>query len=253
MRFSRSLLHSVHEAAVQPVVAPRLRQRLLAHEIIELAEGIKTGRAEYTQALSEYNKEIETAKNTKLNEELEASEGTESSEAGFKSTLPEPPKPTVPLDGNAYFQTLPIPLANFLKKYPPSPFREYSKVPVTLDHPEANPFIGNINPVTNKRHDPVYSLRRQSDLYKAAYRYGIAHLLPPLANGKMFYEEKYEKKPVLRGATRFKLTIGERNAPERKREMAEAIAKADEIIAKAKGSKWRKKMESKNKKPLPWF
>lgn len=93
MRFSRSLLHSVHEAAVQPVVAPRLRQRLLAHEIIELAEGIKTGRAEYTQALSEYNKEIETAKNTKLNEELEASEGTESSEAGFKSTLPEPPNP----------------------------------------------------------------------------------------------------------------------------------------------------------------
>lgn len=246
MRFTRSLLHAVESATAKPVVAPRLRERLRAHEISELAEYIKTSRVQYQHAFAEYEA-LQSQKNK--SEDAEANEGVEVE----VESLFHPPQAQVPLEGNAYFHTLPAPLAAFFTKYPPAPFRTYSAEPVKLDDPSANPFLANINPITGKRHDPVYSLRRQSDLYKAAYRYGIEHLLPPLSNGKMFYEEKYEKKPVVRGATRFKLSIAERKAPERKVEMQEAISKADEAIAAARGSKWRKKMEKKNKKPLPWF
>ncbi|VVT49368.1 mitochondrial 54S ribosomal protein mL59 [Magnusiomyces paraingens] len=239
MRISRTLLHEAHEAA-SVFVAPRLRDRRLASEIKEAAAFISAERVRYNEALTQYNAQVEQQKSTETPESTETSTIT-------------PPVATVPLTGNALFATIPAPLANFFRKYPPAPFRQYSKTPTSIDDPTANPFLANTNPITGRIQDSVYSLRRQSDLYKAAYRYGIAHLLPPLQNGKTFYEEKYETKVPVRGASRFKLSIAERKAPARKQEMAEAIAKADEVIAKSRGAKWRRKLEQKNKKPLPWF
>lgn len=155
--------------------------------------------------------------------------------------------------GNVFFQQLPTPLAEFFQKYPPAPFRKYATESTSTEADDANPFLYNRNPVTKRVHDPVYSLRRQSDLYKAAYRYGIAHLLPPLVNGKKFYEDKYENKKPIRGSQKFKLTKSERNREDRQKEMDEAIANADELILKARGSKYRKRLEAKQKKGLPWF
>lgn len=244
MRFSRVLLHDAHEAA-RVFVAPRLRERLLASEIKEAAEFIQTERVKYADALSQYQQKYPASIEPAQPEAIEAE--------AVEAEIPAPPQPTVPLTGNVHFATLPLPLANFFRKYPPAPFKTYSAESTNIDDPTANPFLSNKNPITGKLQDPVYSLRRQSDLYKTAYRYGIAHLLPPLKNNKVFYETKYETKTPVRGSTRFKLSIAERKAPARKIEMEEAIAKADETIAKARGAKWRRKMEQKKKKPLPWF
>lgn len=249
MRTTRFLLHESHQVTAT-FVAPRLRQRLLSSEIQEAVEYIKTERVRHSQALEQYNKIYKS----KDSEQASTEADTESLEIkSEESSIPPPPEPTVPLTGNAFFATLPKPLADFFKRFPPPPFRTYATKPTTIDDPAANPFLPNKNPLNDKYHDPIYSLRRQSDLYKAAYRYGITHLLPPLQNDKKFYEEKYETKPPLRGATKFKLSIAERKAPARKAEMEEAIAKADEVIAKARGSRWRRKMEKKQKEPLPWF
>ncbi|CAI4496352.1 CFF_collapsed_G0021130.mRNA.1.CDS.1 [Saccharomyces cerevisiae] len=35
------------------------------------------------------------------------------------------------------------------------------------------PFLPNKHPVTQRFHDPKYSLRRMSDVYKLALRYGV--------------------------------------------------------------------------------
>lgn len=73
---------------------------------------------------------------------------------------------------------LPATLRRFLARYPHPAIQEpgaeltyYQK-----DHP--NPFVPTIHPVTRRKHDPVYSMRRQADLAKAARKYGIEELLP---------------------------------------------------------------------------
>lgn len=156
-------------------------------------------------------------------------------------------------DVNPYFAQLPKPLADFFAKYPPAPYRQYADKPTSTEALDANPFLPNRHPITQRVHDPVYSLRRQSDLYKAAYRYGIAHLLPKVSGNRKFYEEKYETKTPVQGSVRFKLSKSERKAPERQKEMEEALAKADELIAKARGARFKRRLAAKAKQPLPWF
>jgi large subunit ribosomal protein L25 len=152
--------------------------------------------------------------------------------------------------GDPFFAQLPRPLATFLQKFPPAPFRTYSEKPTSTHAEDANPFLANKHPVTNKWHSPKYSLRRQSDLYKMAYRFGITHLLPKLANDKKFYEEKYLTKVPPIGSLRFKLTKGERIAPLRQQEVDQALANADDTIAKAKGTKYRRKLDKKSERGL---
>lgn len=146
----------------------------------------------------------------------------------------------------AYFAQLPRPLRTFLQKYPPAPFASYSSTSTSTHAKDANPFLPNKHPVTNSWHDPVYSLRRQSDLYKMAYRFGITHLLPPMR--KKFYEEKHETKAPVIGSLRFKLTKSERIAPQRQAEVDAALAKADETIAAARGTKYRSKLDKKSQR-----
>lgn len=84
----------------------------------------------------------------------------------------------------ALAKTLPKPLLTFLARYPP---------PQVLGQPEQkvatgyqadvhnathNPFLTTVHPVTQRRHDPVYSLRRQAVLVKHARKHGIEDLLP---------------------------------------------------------------------------
>lgn len=214
-----SLLHNIETAASRQ--APRLRQRLRASQIIENAQTLK--HLQHEQSVNAAASELSTLD---------------------LSAVPQ---------GNPFFLQLPKPLSDFFIRYPPAPFRQYAVKSTSTDAADANPFIANRHPATDRLHDPIYSLRRQSDLYKAAYRYGITHLLPQLANNKKFYEDKYENKTPIRGSHRFKLSKAERKAPARQKEMADALAKADETILQARGAKFRRRLEAKQKKSLPWF
>lgn len=141
-------------------------------------------------------------------------------------------------ESQVYFGELPEVLQTFFKKYPPSPFKTYATEPRATNDPEANPFLANKHPITQVWHKPKYSMRRQADLWKAAYRFGIPHLLPQLLHNRLFYEDKYAEGTRVRGAQLFKLTRRERKAPERAREVAEAIGKLDEKIAERKGRRF---------------
>jgi large subunit ribosomal protein L25 len=153
---------------------------------------------------------------------------------------------------NPYFQQLPTHLMKFFTKYPPAPFAQYSERPTSTHADDANPFLPNKHPVTNSWHKPKYSLKRQADLYKAAYRLGITHLLPKLGNNKRFYEDKYENKRPMAGTQRFKLHKWERNMEARQEELKEALDKADETIGAAKNRAYRKRLEERAKS-IPKF
>lgn len=149
------------------------------------------------------------------------------------------------VSANPYFAELPVVLQNFFKKYPPAPFRTYSDKPTATNAPDANPFLANKHPITQNWHKPRYSMRRQADLWKAAYRFGIEHLLPNLLHNKTFYEQRYATAKPVRGQLFFKLSKGERAAPSREVEVKEATAKADSKILEKKGKRFEKFLERK--------
>lgn len=79
-------------------------------------------------------------------------------------------------------RSLPRPLLRFLARYPPpqivddgAPRTGYQQ---DLNNETRNPFLPTIHPVTQRVHDPVYSLRRQANLVKQARKFGIEELLP---------------------------------------------------------------------------
>ncbi|KAG0673762.1 54S ribosomal protein L25, mitochondrial [Kluyveromyces marxianus] len=149
-----------------------------------------------------------------------------------------------------YFDLLPAQLKNFFKKYPPNV--KYSDKSTVISAPDANPFLPNKNPVTGKYHEPKYSLRRMSDLYKLAYNYGIHDMLPPTK--KLFFEEKYENKKFMKGVLLPKGHKHERIHEQKIAKMAEAIKNADQYIIDVKGSKYKRKLEQKQKeKARSWF
>ncbi|CAN6626730.1 large ribosomal subunit protein mL59 [Trichomonascus vanleenenianus] len=154
---------------------------------------------------------------------------------------------------NPFFASLPVNLQNFFRRYPPPPYKTYADKPTLTNAEDANPFLSNRHPVTKRWSAPKYSLRRQSDLYKAAYRYGITHLLPKLGNDKRLYEDKHENKTPVRGSQQFKLTKGERTKETRKAEVDDAVARADEIIIAARGAAYRRRIEKKKNHSAPWF
>lgn len=148
---------------------------------------------------------------------------------------------------NAYFAELPPVLSRFFEKFPPSPFREYSAKPTLTNAENANPFLPNRHPVTNSWHKPKYSMRRQADLWKAAYRFGIEHLMPTLLHNRTFYEERYNQPRKVRGAQLFKLRKGERIAPMREKEVQDARGKLDGLIADRKGKRFEKFVANKGR------
>ncbi|KAH3665980.1 hypothetical protein OGAPHI_004169 [Ogataea philodendri] len=150
------------------------------------------------------------------------------------------------------FQKLPLKLRNFFTRYPPAPFREYASEQTVANAPNANPFIANRHPVTGKVQNPIYSLRRQSDLYKLAFKFGVADLMPSLQHNKKFYAEKFDTKPLLKGVLSPKGHKWERTFVERKQKIADAVAKVDEVIAEEKGANYRKRPEKRQKQTSTW-
>jgi len=153
----------------------------------------------------------------------------------------------------SYFNTLPDKLQRFFTRYPPRPFKEYASKSTSTTAEDANPFIANKHPITLRYHDPKYSLRRQSDLWKLAYRYGIQDALPPLANGKKFYQEKYDTKPLMKGVLRPKGHKHERERPLKDARIKEALLHADEKIAEVRGKKTFEKRKAKKEKKVRNF
>lgn len=149
-----------------------------------------------------------------------------------------------------YFDLLPGQLKNFFKKYPPNV--KYSDKPTVITAVDANPFLPNKNPITGKYQEPKYSLRRMSDLYKLAYTYGVHDLLPP--SKKLFFEEKYENKKFMKGVLLPKGHKYELSLESKLSKMKDAIKNADKYIMETKGSKYRRRLERKEKeKSISWF
>lgn len=152
----------------------------------------------------------------------------------------------------AAFQKLPFKLQRFFTRYPPSPFKTYAEETTSTLAEDANPFLYNRHPVTKKVHDPIYSMRRQSDLYKLAFKYGVADLLPNLNGNKKFFTEKYESKPALRGVLRPKGHKWERTMDQRKQKIKDAVANADDLIIAARGNKYKRRLEKRKEEKITW-
>lgn len=149
-----------------------------------------------------------------------------------------------------YFNLLPDKLRTFFKKFPPNV--KYSDRPTLVNSPDANPFLPNKHPVTGRYHNPKYSLRRMSDLYKLAHQYGLQNLLPP--NKKLFFEEKYDQKKLMKGVLLPKGHKYELRYDEKMKKMEEAIKNADQFILETRGKKYLKKIEKrKQKNHQSWF
>lgn len=148
------------------------------------------------------------------------------------------------------FDLLPSQLKSFFKKYPPS--IQYATKPTSTHATDANPFLPNKHPVTGRYHDPKYSLRRMSDLYKMASLYGVEDLLPP--RNKMFFEEKYDNKKMMKGVLMPKGHKHELVHDEKMAKMTEAIRNADKYIMEVKGSKYKRRLEKKQEEQrTTWF
>ncbi|EDO16274.1 hypothetical protein Kpol_1053p10 [Vanderwaltozyma polyspora DSM 70294] len=149
-----------------------------------------------------------------------------------------------------YFEFLPSSLKTFFNKYPPS--IKYATKPVSTYDVVANPFLPNKHPVTGRYHEPKYSKRRMSDLYKMAHSYGIQEFLPPM--NKKFFEEKYDKKTFMRGVLTPKGHKHEFARQSKLAKMEVAIKNADKYILDVKGRKYAKKLEEKKKyDKVTWF
>ncbi|KAH3680432.1 hypothetical protein WICMUC_000363 [Wickerhamomyces mucosus] len=153
----------------------------------------------------------------------------------------------------SYFDKLPAVLQRFFTRYPPVQFHEYSKLPTLTTAPDANPFLPNKHPITGKTHNPKYSLRRQSVLWKLAYQHGVEDCLPNLQNNKIFYEEKYHANEFMRGQLRPKGSKYEKNKFDRKAKIAKAVEEADEKITSVKGNKYKRLLERKAKDIKTWI
>lgn len=145
------------------------------------------------------------------------------------------------------FAKLPQKLHNFFIKYPPRPFKSYTEKPSTIDDVNLNPFLPNKNPETGKWHGAKFSLRRSSDLFKMARKFGIEDMLPTIP--KSFYQDKYDNKNWMKGVLKQKKHKWERELPEKLAAREKAIAGMDEIIINARPSYKRQlaKRERKRK------
>lgn len=150
------------------------------------------------------------------------------------------------------FGMLPEKLQRFFTRYPPAPLRAYADKPTSTDAPDANPFLANKHPITGKYHEPVYSLRRQSDLYKLAYKFGVADLMPTLMHNKKFFAEKQAESPVLKGVLAPKGHKWERTYAQRQQKIADAVAKADDLLIQNRGQKYRRRLENREAEKKTW-
>lgn len=151
---------------------------------------------------------------------------------------------------NASFAKLPPKLVAFFQRFPPQPFVQYSAKKGYKDAANANPFLANKSRVTQKTHKPLYSLRRQSDLYKLAHKFGVHSLLPPM--NKTFFEERHDQAKPLVGEMLWRKHIREKTKESRKAVIAEALEGMDDKIAAVKGKKHLKRIERREAEKPTW-
>ena len=149
------------------------------------------------------------------------------------------------------FDKLPGMLQRFFMKYAPTTMKSYSAVPTSTRAEDANPFLPNKHPESLRWHNPKYSLRKQSVIYKAAYRFGIQDLLPPMK--KKFYEEKYNNKRLMKGVLAPKGHKYDLAKPEKMAKIADNLAKMDEKIIAVKGNKYKRILKKKIEKTPTWY
>ena len=104
-------------------------------------------------------------------------------------------------------KTLPPRLVRFFERYPPHLYAKNAPGPAVLatsdtsnssastviEEPRpdtlhsvtnlSNPFRRTLHPVTGRWHEPIYSLRTQTDLVKLAREHGVEELLPSTVKG----------------------------------------------------------------------
>ena len=86
--------------------------------------------------------------------------------------------------------TLPAQLLRFFARFPPG----------THTDVRSNPFKPTVFPPTGKWHNPVYSLRRQADLFKLARAHGVEELLPPSTKSSAFKAQRLLDREAKGGA-----------------------------------------------------
>jgi len=86
-------------------------------------------------------------------------------------------------------QELPPKLLRFFARFPPG----------THTDVRSNPFKPTVHTVTGKWHNPVYSLRRQADLFKMARAYGVEELLPPSRKSSQWKAERLTQREIKLG------------------------------------------------------
>ncbi|ODV66390.1 hypothetical protein HYPBUDRAFT_153258 [Hyphopichia burtonii NRRL Y-1933] len=149
------------------------------------------------------------------------------------------------------FNKLPQRLHNFFIKYPPRPFAQYAEKPTNIQDPNMNPFLPNKNLDSGRWQEAKYSLRRASDLFKMAYKFGIQDLLPPLPQ-KRFFEDKYENKKWMKGVLKQKQQVWERKLPEKLQARKEALENMDQTIIAAR-PRYKKQLQKKEQRKNTWF
>ncbi len=88
-------------------------------------------------------------------------------------------------------KTLPPILKRFFARFPPPALLDASSDAAEPPTSYSNPFRPTKHPVTERWHNPVYSLRRQAVLYKLATAHGVQGLLPPTPKSA---EERLKKR-----------------------------------------------------------
>ncbi|KAK9450136.1 mitochondrial 54S ribosomal protein mL59 [Limtongia smithiae] len=149
------------------------------------------------------------------------------------------------------FGRLPSLLSKFYLRFPPVPIQQYAIKPTLMTDPLRNPFLPAINPTTKRYQEPIFSLRQQSVLFKLARQFGLQDTLPPL--NKKFGIEKAESKKPMRGVLKPKMSKADRTRPQREAKRAKALAEADELIIKAKGKRYQRKLERRPVLPKNLF
>lgn len=150
------------------------------------------------------------------------------------------------------FGKLPTKLQTFFTRFPPAPLKTYAEKPTLTTAEDANPFLPNKHPITGRIHEPLYSMRRQSDLFKLAYKFGIQDLMPTLGNGKKFFSEKQKESPILKGVLYPKGHKWERTYAARKQKIADALETVDDLLVKHRGTKYRKRLERRESEQKTW-
>ena len=86
--------------------------------------------------------------------------------------------------------TLPARLLRFFARFPPG----------THTDVRSNPFKPTVFAATGRWHNPVYSLRRQADLFKLAREHGVEELLPPSRKSSAYKAQRLMEREAKGGA-----------------------------------------------------